>query len=105
MSRGLSYHQYADDLQLYSAVRSDSSDDLRALEGCVGEVSGWLLRNALLLNSTKTEAKVFGTRPRVCRNTAWYKSITVTDATVTFAQTLKILGVTLDSAFTLDKHV
>jgi hypothetical protein len=71
----------------------------------VAEVSGWLLRNGLLLNPTKTQAIVFGTRQRLCRNTARCKSITVIGATVTFAQTLKIPGVTLESALTLYKRV
>ena len=93
------------DLQLYTAVRSDSSDDLTALEGCMAEVWGWFLRNGLLLNPMKTEAIVFGTCQRLSRNPTRYNSITVTDATVNVAQALKILGVTLDSALTFDKHV
>jgi hypothetical protein len=104
-SSGLSYHQYADDLQLYTTVRTDPSDDLRVLERCVADVSGWFLRNGLLFNSSKTEAVMFGTRQRLVRCRTRRNVVGVNDVTVNFVEAFKLLGVTLDGALTFDKHV
>ena len=104
-SSGLSYHQYADDLQLYTTVRTDPSDDLRVLERCVADVSGWFLRNGLLFNSSKTEAVMFGIRQRLVRYRTHRNVVGVNDVTVNFVEAFKLLGVTLDGALTFDKHV
>ena len=57
-AHGLSYHQYADDLQLYVTIRPGPTTELSSLEQCVDEVSWWFLRNGLLFNPAKTEAVV-----------------------------------------------
>jgi len=58
--------------------------------------SRWFLENGLLLNPTKTKAVLFGTRaqrekmPIAC-------GLNITGAVVPFHDTVKLLGVTLDS--------
>src|SRR6218665_1533776 len=59
------YHQYADDIQLYTAVRS--SEDISRLLMCFGEVTRWFLIRGLLLNASKTEAIAFGTRQQLVK--------------------------------------
>ena len=60
---GLCYRQYADDTQLYMAVRPRSATDLfRTLSLYVDDVFPWFLQNRLLLNPSKTEAVLFGIR-------------------------------------------
>src|SRR6218665_1729938 len=61
----ISYHQYADNPQLYTAVWS--SEDTTRLLMCVEEVTRWFLINGLLLNANKTEAIAFGTRQHAAR--------------------------------------
>ena len=61
----ISYHQYADDLQLYMSLSSEDFNNLSAIEICAVDVSRWFVENALLLNPDKTEAAVFGTPKRL----------------------------------------
>jgi hypothetical protein len=58
----ISYHQYADDTQLYTSVDSTSSVDIARLSSCAEAVTKWHLENCLLLNPSKTELLVTGTR-------------------------------------------
>ena len=53
---GISYHQLIDDTQLYTAIKSSSSSVLAELSYCADAVSGWHIRNNLILNNNKTEA-------------------------------------------------
>ena len=58
----------------------------------------------MLLNPTKTEAVLFGTRARRAK-TDTASGIDVAGTTVQFGDAVKLLGVTLDSGLTLDRHV
>ena len=51
----IQYHQYADDTELYTTVKSPA--DQTQLTSCVEEVTRWFLVNGLLLNASKTEAR------------------------------------------------
>ena len=66
-SFNISYHQYADDTQLYTSVDSSSSADITRLSSCAEAVTKWHLENSLLLNPSKTEALVTGTRQQVTK--------------------------------------
>ena len=56
------FHQYADDTQLYTAVRSGSdSEGIRRLEECSLAVRDWFLENGMLLNPDKSEVILAGT--------------------------------------------
>src|SRR5664279_5144614 len=100
----LQYHQYADDLQLYTAVRADDFQDLSHVESCVADVSRWFLQNSLLLNPTKTEAVVFGTRPRL-HSIDLSQHLNIEGASIQIAESVRLLGVTLDQTLSFDQHV
>ena len=56
----VSFHQYADDTQLYIGAYSSSLVSLIAsIESCTLRVHDWLLNNALHLNPSKSEAITF----------------------------------------------
>ena len=67
-------------------------------------MSTWLLQNALLLNPEKTEAIIFGTRQRLA-GIQTSADVSVAGTVVHFAEAVKLLGVTLDSASNFDQHV
>jgi len=70
---------------------------------CVEDVARWFLENELLLNPTKTEAVVFG--PRVQRDKIPTASgIDDAGTVVPFRDTVKLLGVPLDSVLTMDRR-
>ena len=59
------FHQYADDMQLYVALRPQDCVSIPSLEQCATDVSRWFTENSLLLNPTKTEAVLFRTGQRL----------------------------------------
>ena len=98
------YHQYADDMQLYVSLSPADFGDLSTIESCASDVSRWFVENALLLNPTKTEAVIFGTSQRLSQVNR-PQGVRVAGADVQFADYVKLLGVTLDSTLSFDKHV
>ena len=61
----LNVHCYADDTQLYLSFCPDNS--LFAMEACVYKAREWMLSNGLMLNDTKTEFMVIGTRQQLAK--------------------------------------
>jgi len=61
-AHSLGHHQYADDTQLYMAVRPSADVTFTAVSQCVEDVARWFLENGLLLNPAKTEAVLFGAK-------------------------------------------
>jgi len=94
----------ADDMRLYMSLRPQYCVTIPSLEQCAIDVSRWFTENALLLNPTKTEAVMFGTSRRL-RQVPSTPGVLVAGAYVTFSDAVKLLGVTLDSALTFDKHI
>ena len=74
------------------------------IENCASDVSTWFLENVFLLNPTKSEAVVFGTRQRLCRIDR-PTGVDVAGCTVTLSDSVKLHGVTLDSTLSFDRHV
>ena len=95
-AHSLRYHQFADDTQLYMAVRPGDDESFGPVSTCVEDVARWFLENGLLLNPTKTEAVLFGTKVQRDKITT-ASGIDVAGTVVPFRDTVKRLGVTLDS--------
>ena len=59
-------HCFAEDTQLYLSFRADDHNGqdelLRAMEGCIHDLTKWLIDGRLLLNDDKPEFLVIGTR-------------------------------------------
>jgi len=55
-SHGVGHHQYADDTQLFLAMRASTMQaDLLKLEACTCDVKSWFAENDLLLNADKSD--------------------------------------------------
>jgi len=60
-SHGVGHHQYADDTQLFLAMRASTMQaDLLKLEACTCHVKSWFAENDLLLNADKSEVMMIG---------------------------------------------
>ena len=103
-AHSMDHHQYADDTQLYMAVRPSAYVTFTAVSECVENVARWFLENGLLLNPAKMEAVLFGTKAQRDKIPS-ASGIDITGRVVPFRDAVKLLGVTLDSVLTMDRHV
>ena len=105
-STGASYHQYADDTQLYIELTPDKKGS-HTLTKCADYVNFWFLKNGLMLNTSKTECMVFatGARQRHMDPDTLVTCVPFTGSTAPVVKSLHILGVTLDSELNFNKHV
>ena len=55
----LSFHCYADDLQIYLPMKANDSVALNSLLSCIADIKLWLSENFLKLNEDKTECIIF----------------------------------------------
>ena len=56
--RDVSYHLFADDLQLYCSFKASAVHKLSSLINCLTQTKQWLSDNSLQLNSEKTETLI-----------------------------------------------
>ena len=103
-SHGIKFHQYADDTQLYTTVKSEDVANLQALVDCVRVVTDWFLINDLQLNADKTEAIRFGTRQQLAKHRE-NSILHLTGCDLKYDTSVKILGVQLDSTLSMAPHV
>ena len=103
---GVSYHQYADDTQVYVAVsKSSISTTIDNLQNCMSAVHLWLTQNGLVINPDKSEAVLFSTVQSNAASQFPLTSIDVAGSAVPLTDSLKLLGVMLDRHLTFGQHV
>ena len=101
----ISLQQYADDTQLFfSATVNTLQASLSNLELCLSTLYAWFSHNGLVLNGDKSEAITFGTRQKL-RTYPSPPGISIAGTTVPLSNSIKTLGVTLDSHLTLNSHI
>ena len=103
---GLKYHCYADDTQIYMAVKHNQpiTEAISKIEQCLTEVTDWYGKNQLKLNTEKSEAVIFLTKTK--RNDLPCNiSVTIDGHRVVPKPSVRNLGVILDSGLTMQAHV
>ena len=103
----LSYHKYADDIQLYISYDPAKPDDVTSarniLQNCIYEIKEWMSQNYLKLNDSKTDLinimspyhkRVFGN-----------VSIVLDGCVITPSHAVKNLGVVFDDNLSMDRQV
>lgn len=103
-ANGGSYHQYADDTQLYMRLKP-KLENIDVLTNCADSVAAWFLQNGLMLNASKTEACIFGTSQRLKTVVNLKPDLKCLGEPIKFVDSVRILGVTLDSSLSMNKHV
>ena len=104
----ISFHQYADDTQLYIGANSSTlASQVASIESCTLRVHNWLLNNGLHLNPSKSEAiAFFNPRSKPLQALAEsIGSISVAGSPIKLQASIKNLGVYLDSRLSFDKQV
>ena len=104
-SHSIIHHSYADDVQIQmSALPDRISELLDSMQSCISDIKAWATANMLKLNDSKTELMlVISKRTKHLHNLP--TSITIGNAQITFKQSAKNLGFTLDCHLTMNAHV
>uniref|UniRef100_A0A669C582 Reverse transcriptase domain-containing protein n=1 Tax=Oreochromis niloticus TaxID=8128 RepID=A0A669C582_ORENI len=96
----ISYHCYADDIQLYISFMPEDLSKLQRLNDCLDLIKRWMAANFLQLNEGKTEVLV-------CTPDRFLSQIVkaLGPLSLYVKSSIRNLGVTFDSSLTLDGHV
>ena len=98
------YHCYADDTQVYLQCNNTEASIREAtlkLERCIVDICEWMKNNALKINRSKTDFIVFGSK--IDHQTL--PPLTIGTDIIQPSETIKILGVTLDSQMNMQKDI
>ena len=101
---GLNYHFYADDTQLYTSFSiNDLSSSVTSVSECIEDIKTWMKSNLLMLNDSKTEVVLLGTKQQLGKldNLA----ISVGNANIIPCSRVKNLGVIFDNNMTMEDSV
>ena len=97
--------QYADDTQVFiSLSKSNSPDRVSRLETALVHLTSWFYHNGLALNPEKSEAILLGTHHRN-KSLDNITQVDVNGSPIPISDSIKLLGVTIDSSLAFNKHV
>ena len=100
----LNHPFYADDTQLLnSALPENIHTLLKTTSDCYLDIKNWMTQNKLQLNSEKTEAILFGTRQKL--SSIAVNTLQLDDTTVPLSDSVKSLGVLLDSTMSMENFI
>ena len=104
-SYSIIHHSFADDLQLQMSAPPDIiSELLHSMQSCISDVKAWATANMLKFNDKKTELMLVNyKRTKHLHNLP--TSITIGNAQITFKQSVKNVGLTLDCHLTMNAHI
>ena len=102
---GFNVHAYADDLQIYDhTAPSGMAGLLQRVAVCIEDVSTWMSSKRLCLNPSKTELIWLGSSRRL-QNCATDTEMSVLGSLIRLVDSVRDLGVLIDSGLTLSDHV
>ncbi|KAL4006782.1 hypothetical protein ACER0C_000634 [Sarotherodon galilaeus] len=102
-SFNVTFHCYADDLQLYVPLTIGNCAEVSKLESCLTAIKGWLSDNFLLLNTDKTELMVIG--PHKFQHLSQNFILRIDDSVINCRDKVKHLGVWFDMVLSFESHV
>jgi len=86
------------------ALQPNKNVTFKAISECTDDINRWFLENKLVLNPSKTEAMLCGTRAQ-CNKVNTSGGVEVVGTVVKFSDSIKLLGVKLDPAISMNHHV
>ncbi|KAK2189960.1 hypothetical protein NP493_92g03003 [Ridgeia piscesae] len=105
-AHGLFFHQYADDLQVYThfdLTQSALMAAVKQMEDCLDEVKVWMARNSMFMNDGKTQ--YLPIVPKSADAIVDKSVIRVGEATITASRCVQCLGVCIDRHLDMKKQV
>ena len=100
----ISFHTYADDLQLYLNCTDSPTYAPDRLSSCIKSIHHWLTSNSLKHNPTKTEA-IFLHLPLRSSTLPEPPPISLDNTSPPYSQHVRNLGFHLDTTLSLDSHL
>jgi len=79
----------------------NTAASLSILAACTTDVKQWYMQNGLPLNPDKSEALFMGTATQL-RAVSSLKTVSIADVDLPVADSMRVLGVTLDRCLTFD---
>jgi len=105
-SNSLSYHLFADDMQMYKSVQLEDIDSTRQqLALGVKRIQEWCASYRLQLNAAKTELLWFGSRANLQKISGMELGFSVGSDYISPSTVIRNLGVYLDSQLTMKQHI
>ncbi len=102
MKHGVSFHCYADDIQLFISSRPGETHQIEKLMECIVNKKNWMT-NFLLLNSEKTEGLIIGPKNHTSNNLE--HCLTLDGCSLDSSSSVRNLGVLFDTNLSFDSHV
>ena len=101
----INYHFYANDTQLYITLSpTNFSHSIQNLKNCLNNIQNFMFTNKLKLNPDKTEIILIGSKNN-CKQLLPHFPINILGNQVSTAQSVRNLGVVVDSNFSFSDHV
>ena len=101
----VSHHMYADDTQVYIELsQSDTHKSISSLSDCLTGISLWMKSSKLKLNSDKKECIIIGKKQQRDKLSNHFQ-VKLLDTDICPSDTVRNLGVVLDSDFSFHIHV
>jgi hypothetical protein len=101
----VSHEMFADDTQLLQSAPPDDYDQMiSTLQTCTADIDTWMSINKLKLNCDKTEAVRFSKQSHLSSD-YFPSSLTIGHSTIEFSDTVRDLGVFLDSELSMKHHI
>ena len=105
-THGVSFHQYADDTQIYYTFSTSDSSDLEhaklKLEMCLRDINVWMLHNNLQLNDDKIKILVFHAKQGPA---PYLDCMQVASAELKPSEHARNIGVIFDPHVSLDRQI
>ena len=105
---GISYHCYADDIQIYISFKptmSSLSSAVAKLETCLKELKSWLVSNGLKLNDDKSEFLLLGSKHMLRKVDYQSCYLRIGSTCITPSKTAHNLGVIFDQEMSFRSHI
>ena len=102
-SLGTEFHAYADDMQIYKALMTDTEPGLERLSKCTIALQHWFWKNDIL-NPDKSKMALYRTRPGL-KGPGMPSSISIAGCAINVFERIKILSITLDATLSFDDHI
>ena len=104
----ISYHCYADDIQIYLSFKptmSSLSSAVSKLETCLEELKSWLISNGLKLNDDKSEFLLLGSKHMLRKVDYQSCHLHIGKTCITPSKTARNLGVIFDQEMSFRNHI